>query len=161
MHIYYTTYDTRRGRDLIKLQMGKCDIITPSREVEGPENGDPMHPFWYARVVGIYHAMVALDAGLPTRMEFLLVRWFATVEEAPGGWNYRCMDQVGFQEPVSRQLGFLDPANVIRACHLIPNWHYGVHPMPLHSVFTLQNELEGCDYQFYFVNRYGPQNLQM
>lgn len=68
----YTAYDVRRDRDIVKALGDKCDIMLPSYE------DDSVHPFWYARVIGIYHMNVS-HAPTDTskqRIEFLWVRWF-------------------------------------------------------------------------------------
>ncbi|PBK93717.1 hypothetical protein ARMGADRAFT_928956 [Armillaria gallica] len=72
-HFNYTTYDVCHDQDNIHVGKNgqKRDIMVMSND-EDPES----HPFWYARVLGIYHANV-LDSGTrfpkPKRMEFLWV----------------------------------------------------------------------------------------
>ncbi|KAF8519857.1 hypothetical protein JB92DRAFT_1967490 [Gautieria morchelliformis] len=52
-----------------------------------------IHPFWYARVLGVFHANIILRSsqGLtpPTRLEFLWVRWFGRDPSHSSGWNVR------------------------------------------------------------------------
>ena len=51
---------------------------------------DDTHPYWYARIIGIFHAMV-LQIGPksksqePKKMEFLFVRWFGLDDVEIGG----------------------------------------------------------------------------
>src|SRR6266852_4524404 len=54
----YTTYDVRRGQDVINPGTSHCDILLLANRnmVTYPESD---HPFLYARVLGVYHAKVA------------------------------------------------------------------------------------------------------
>ncbi|KAJ8074151.1 hypothetical protein PM082_012443 [Marasmius tenuissimus] len=77
MRINYTTYDVRRDSDLVNSGRENSFVMVNSPDAEDP------HPFWYARVMGIFHAQVSLTRtrsnGQPweerTPMEFLWVRW--------------------------------------------------------------------------------------
>lgn len=144
----YTTYDVRRDRDLIKPGGAKCDIMLPSYE----DSGD--HPFWYARVVGVYHLKVT---HLPTqtmkkRLDFLWVRWFGLDPQWKGGDSVCRLDRVGFVPSggVDEPFGFVDPATVIRASHLIPAFEFGqtLDLLP-------QSKFRPADGDFvnYYVNR--------
>jgi hypothetical protein len=48
MQVYYTTYDMKREYDAINPRT-HADIMVLSGET------NPRHPYWYARVLGIYH----------------------------------------------------------------------------------------------------------
>jgi hypothetical protein len=90
---------------------------------------DLSHPYWYARIVGIFHAMVVKTGPKsksrePMKMEFLFVRWFGLDEEEIGGWKAKKLHQIGFVEG-DAAFGFVDPADVIRAIHLIPRFAQG------------------------------------
>lgn len=145
----YTTYDVRRDRDIVKAVGDKCDIMLPSYE------DDSEHPFWYARVVGIYHLNVthAPTNTKKERIAFLWVRWLGLDPEWKGGDAYDQLDRVGFvpfggeDEPFS----FVDPATVIRGCHLIPAYEFG-RTMDLLPESQFRPE-EG-DYVNFYVNRY-------
>ena len=54
-------------------------------------------------------------------MEFLFVRWFSldTEDSERGGWKAKKLHQIGFVEG-DAAFGFVDPSDVIRAIHLIP-----------------------------------------
>lgn len=120
LRINYTTYNARRSQD----SLNPCthgDIMVLSRD-------DP-HPYWYARIVGIFHAMVVRigaksNSREPKKMEFLFVRWFGLDSEEVGGWNAKKLHQIGFVEG-DAAFGFVDPADVIRAVHLIPRFAHG------------------------------------
>src|ERR1700761_8122793 len=62
----------------------------------------------------------------PKKMEFLFVRWFGLDTEEPGGGKAKRLHQIGFldgDDPSA--FGFLDPADVVRAVHLIPRFLFG------------------------------------
>jgi len=76
MQINYTTYDIRRDTDAINIG------LYPDIMVKSPETGPDAQPYWYARVIGVFHAFVSSShAGVVgertlRRMDFLWVRWF-------------------------------------------------------------------------------------
>ena len=81
LRVNYTTYDLRRAQDSLNPRIpGHGDVMVLSPENE-EENEDP-HPYWYARILGIYHANVRYVgpnrtiSREPQHMEFLFVRWF-------------------------------------------------------------------------------------
>lgn len=112
--------------------------------------------FWYARVLGIYHANVSYDGSHPKRMDFLWVRWLARMVDVPGGWDTCRLDQVGYF-PDSEQhhaFEFVDPADVIRAVHLIPRFFGHQTTDYLESVDSLA--VDNCsvgDWRNYYVGR--------
>ncbi|KDQ05727.1 hypothetical protein BOTBODRAFT_73713, partial [Botryobasidium botryosum FD-172 SS1] len=69
-----TSYDVRRGHDSLSLRSNRGDIFVASADSEVLA-----HPFWYARVIRIFHVFV-LDLANPNvqtkRVEFLWVQWF-------------------------------------------------------------------------------------
>jgi hypothetical protein len=76
MHVNYTSYDVRRGVDLISTgTAGGCNDVM----VLAPETIQLYgHPFWYAHVLGIYHVNVVYTGEgntdfLPRQLEFLWV----------------------------------------------------------------------------------------
>lgn len=121
----FTTYDVQRDCDIVKPSSDKndkCDIILPSRE------DDASHPFWYARVIGIFHVDVTHKATgtSKSRIDFLWVRWFGQDGQWRGGQSARKLERVGFVPygGADEPFGFVDPNTVIRGCHLIPTFHY-------------------------------------
>ena len=117
----YTTYDARREYDIIKPKSDKSDIIVTSGEEDVAH-----HPFWYARVLGVYHTKVsyAPTGASRSRVDFLHIRWLGLDPEWNGGQDNRRMHRIGFVpfegDAEGPAFGFIDPATVIRACHLIP-----------------------------------------
>lgn len=132
----YTTYDVRRAQDVVNPGTPHCNIMLLSGNRLGPVGSEvaPLsaqssdgHPYLYARVLGIYHAnIVYTGPGMvgysPRRMDFLWVRWYKHQE---GGRP----DRLGqlFFPPISSEaaFGFVDPADVVRACHVIPRFSAG------------------------------------
>lgn len=117
---YYTTYDVRRTWDSINVNGTRRDVMLKAND-EGAAN----HPFWYARVLGVYHANVYYTGSTtPDRIEFLFVRWFGIDPEWSGGSTSCRLDRIGFV-PDSEgpgAFGFLDPSHIIQPCHLIPTF---------------------------------------
>jgi hypothetical protein len=110
---------------------------------EDPEDNDSenAHPYWYARIIGIFHAMVVHKSSLsnsrePKKMEFLFVRWFGHDMDDRGGWKSKKLHQIGFVDSDDASaFGFIDPSDVIRAVHLIPCFSWGRTKSPLgHSL---------------------------
>lgn len=89
------------------------------------------HPYWYAQVLGIFHARVIFNdpesevyTGESVLMEFLWIRWYGMDNTRRFGWKVKSLPRVGFIDPArdkSMDFGFLDPALVVRAVHLIPD----------------------------------------
>ena len=97
-------------------------------------SSESAHPFLYARVLGIFHANVIYTGQgaqdyLPRCVEFLWVRWFEAAD-MPAGWEHAALDCLRFVPMTQDDVyGFVDPTDVIRACHLIPAFSKGkIHP---------------------------------
>ena len=101
------------------------------------EDQEDSHPFWYARVIKIFHLFVWHDRSATEiehsdnepnwqRMDITWIRWFGLDTDARGGWSKKRLHGVSFlpwDEPGG--FGFLDPAQIIRGVHLIPNFFRG------------------------------------
>jgi hypothetical protein len=117
------------------------------------------HPYWYARVIGIFHVDVIHTGPLSKsphkqRIDFLFIRWFGRDLDHRAGWQARRLHRVGFldaEQPGA--FGFLDPAVVIRGVHMIPGFAYGTCTdllSPARSVARLPlNEVQ--DWRCYYV----------
>ena len=126
--INYTTYDIRRDGDTINTR------TYPDVMVTSPERGPNAQPYWYARVIGIFHATVSsthpeleTTARSQHQMDFLWVLWFGM---EPSRYHHRfqfsCLPKIGFVESTdSYAFTFLDPAQVIRGTYLIPAFTEG------------------------------------
>ena len=121
-----TTYDARRMEESAKPH--KSNVLVLSHE-DGTDDHPPF-PYWHARVIGIYHVMVRqrTEGGHspPSRMDFLFIRWFGfDSPDGQSGWRARQMHKVGFLPDTDVHgpaFGFLDPREVIRMVHLIPDF---------------------------------------
>ncbi len=122
MRVNYTTYDMRRDYDTVNPR------THPFVMVSSPETEPGAHPFWYACVLGAFHAEVQHTGQRsqdfrPQRMDFIWVRWLGVVPGRSFGRKQARLPKIGFV-PDSDELafGFLDPAHIIRGCHLIPSF---------------------------------------
>jgi hypothetical protein len=119
LRVNFTTYDVRRDQDSMNPRT-HCDVMVMSRE------SGPGHPFWYARVLGVFHAQVyhigpSAKNRSKQNMEFLWVRWFGTVPGYRFGPKLARLPKIGFLSDTDESaFGFLDPSLVVRGCHLIP-----------------------------------------
>lgn len=154
--LFYTTYDLQRESDTINPR------THPDIMLRSPETDEGAEPYWYARVIGIYHANVwAERTDIPgarsvRRMEFLWVRWFGKEPQYISGSRGARLPKVGFVESTDEfAFSFVDPANVVRGCHLIPAFHEGrtvdLLPVP-HSVSRCLKPDDNDDWVNFYVN---------
>jgi hypothetical protein len=156
MRINYTSYDVRRDTDTINIGS------YPDIMVKSPETGPTAQPYWYARVIGIFHALVSSShMGVSEknlrRMDFLWVRWFGV---EPGryrhGIRYARLPKIGFVESWDPYaFTFLDPAQAIRGIHVIPAFSEGRTSALLpngNSVARVLNPEEKDDYVNFYAN---------
>jgi hypothetical protein len=126
MTVNFTSYDIRRDYDLVNPRSHPdIMIVSPDSETNNAL------PFWYARVLKIYHADVwtshpdVRDHSTHS-MNFLWVRWFGSEPGYNWGFSRALLPKIGFVEwndPFA--FTFLDPAHVVRGCHLIPAFAEG------------------------------------
>lgn len=155
MRINYTTYDVRRGEDVIHAGTSRCDVMTLNSAFAEDSS---KHPFCYARVLGIFHANVIYlgeknQDYRPRRLEFLWVRWYCIGEGTQSGWKALKLDRVQFPPMVGNAdaFGFLDPIDVLRGCHTIPAFSSGrVHPDGKLFSNLAQDQ---NDWFIYYINR--------
>jgi hypothetical protein len=151
MRIYHTTYDVRRDEDVLHTNTSHCNVMVL-------DSSSPLeHPFRYAQVLGIYHANVIYIGNgdvidyQPRRLEFLWVRWYQ-VDDPSGGWDVKRLDRVRFP-PMNREdsFGFLDPADVLRSCHIVPAFSRGrVHA---DGIGISHLAKDSNDWKAYYINR--------
>lgn len=159
LRINYTTYDVRRGQDSINPTTDHRDIMLLSNPASYEKISTLEHQFLYARVLGIYHVnLIYTGPGKlgshARRMEFLWVRWFEVVERKPvqRGWDKQLMDQLKFRQiDDENAFGFVDPADILRACHLIQRFSLGRAHSDGKSLSESAND--GADWRNYYVNR--------
>ncbi|KAG1856388.1 hypothetical protein DFJ58DRAFT_840899 [Suillus subalutaceus] len=145
LRVNYTTYDLQREQDTVNPRT-RADIMVLSHEDE------KIHPYWYARVIGICHVNVEYcqdntqTYSCPTRMDFLFVRWFQW-DGSAAGWAVKRLQRLEFfDEDSPDAYGFLDPDSVIRGVHLIPSFQHRSDP---------QDPESDCRFQYMniFVDR--------
>jgi hypothetical protein len=156
LRINYTTYDVLRHQDVINPMAHRCFALLPAEF----EPDSDSHPYIYAKVLGVYHAKVKYGAGLPRRFDFVHVRWLYYDYERPGGWEARKLDKLGYTQCQTDQdiidsFDFVDPKDIVRAAHLIPDFQSGVSGDFLHSSSSIAHDnTDHTDWNGYYVNRY-------
>ncbi|KAJ3779376.1 hypothetical protein FB446DRAFT_796475 [Lentinula raphanica] len=163
MRINYTTYDVRRDQDVINPRTDHCTVM-----VHSADDGDPKkHPYWYARVLGIFHAdVIRWDNGQVEieHMEFLWVRWMGAEPQYRWGRKVAKLPKIGFvAESDPYAFGFLDPALVIHACHLIPDFVTGrtSELLNTHQVTAARPVGETDDWGSFYVNIFVDRDMFM
>jgi len=153
MRVNYTTYDMRREQDSLNPRT-HANVMVLSQEKE-PD----AHPYWYARIIGIYHTLVRHESSPdPIPIEFLFIRWYGLDLDRTSrfGWKMRRLPKVGFvpdhPEAGSPAFGFLDPAQVIRGVHLIPSFSEGLTGDLLEPSFARLEHEGDLDWLCYYVN---------
>ena len=167
MRINYTAYDVRRDEDVIHAgTIGQCNVMVLAPESANirHSSSNNQHPYWYARVLGIYHVnTIYVGEGnadyLPRRLEFLWVRWYE-LEESDAGWSSQGLDRVSFPELADEHsFGFLDPADVLRSCHVIPNLRAGLACNIGPGLTCCAENHDHTDWTSYSINRCVRVNL--
>lgn len=154
LRINYTTYDIRRDHDTINPRTDHCNIMVRSPVTEPDE-----HPFWYARVLGLFHAKVMRvepnrGSSQPMFVEFLWVRWYGVVPGYRSGIHVAKLPKIGFVEDSDEfAFGFVDPSLIIRACHLIPAFASGrtVNLLRTRELTAARRPEETDDWEDYYV----------
>lgn len=155
LQINYTTYDVRRD----------VDTMHPSRDDRGfslDKTGILVHnptsstkyPWSYAIILGVFHAHVyQSDASeAPIRIDFLWVRWLDHDWSWQAGPRVRRLERLTLASLSDHDgTGFIDPATIIRGCHLIPAFHHGI--LPASGAPSIADDRDGNKY-FYYVARY-------
>jgi hypothetical protein len=121
IRINYTTYDVRRDNDAMTAL--HPDIMLLSNEDASDSPDLSIHPYWYARVLKIFHVFVSdvsRNIDKVERMDILWVRWFGLAGDWAGGWEKKRLLRVGYVPGTEDGFGFVDPSEVIRGCFLLP-----------------------------------------
>ncbi|KAF9232300.1 hypothetical protein BU15DRAFT_21088, partial [Melanogaster broomeanus] len=127
------------------------------------------HPYWYARVIRIFHVNVRYygdSSNAPSRdsqrMNVLFVRWFGRDTAHSAGFSARRLYRVGFlTEDDPDAFGFLDPDLVIRGVHLIPAFSEGRTPEYLGPSFVRPEEDQDEDWRTFDVNMFVDRDMFM
>jgi hypothetical protein len=157
LRINYTTYDVRRSQNVINPGTSHRDVMLLANDNETNHNS---HPYWFARVIGIYHVNVVYTGPrmfdyIPRRLDFLWVQWFQFEKSKPFLWEECELDRVSFP-PMARDdaFGFLAPEDVLRGCHIMPAFTVG--PVHANKVSLSRCAGDSHDWKQYFINRYAP-----
>jgi len=158
IRFHFTTYDVRRGTDIINPGTSRCNVMLLADQVDSATDSSNLHHFLYARVLGAYHANVVYTGpGMrdyePRRFDFLWVRWFEVVNPASSGWEASKLDLVRFP-PLCEEasLGFVDPKDVLRGCHILPAFAKGRRHR--NGVGVSRCAKDGNDYMLYYIGQY-------
>ena len=161
LRVNYTTYDLQRAQDSLNPRT-HADFMTLSHEDQDDMDPGNIFPYWFGRIIGIYHAAVMYtgpeshsEVPQPQRMEFLFVRWFGCDLKHRAGWRHRRLNRIGFVEgDDDAPFGFLDPQEVIRGVHLIPAFHYGrTREMLAPSRIARSDSDQDEDWKYFYVNQ--------
>jgi hypothetical protein len=157
LQVNYMTYDLRREQDCINPRT-RADLMVLSHE-----NDNERHPYWYARLICIFHIDVWYYGGentlsTPKHMDVLFVRWFGRDMSFNGGFSSKCLHRIGFlTDDIDSDpgcFGFIDPDQVIRGVHLIPAYAYGRTEKYLGPSFARCEEEGDEDWLYFYVNMY-------
>lgn len=150
---HYTTYDVRRGQDVIHPNTSHCNIMLLADNNGAGEEQQHRSHFLYARVLGIYHTNVIYTGEASTdyhsrRLEFLWVRWY-TCAQSP---NSRRFERLIFPPMANKDsFGFVDPTDVLRACHIIPAFSSGRTHADGRGLSSCA--MDAKDWKCYYVNQ--------
>lgn len=157
LRINYTTYDIRRAQDSLNPRT-HSDVMVLSHE---DDNNNP-HPYWYARIIGLYHIHARLLAPdlspartSAVRIDFAWIRWFGRDTSVRSGFQARRLPRVGFVDAGNNDggpaFGFLDPQHIIRGVHLGPAFAHGRTAELLGPSIARRPEDQDEDWQYFYV----------
>jgi hypothetical protein len=163
IRINYTTYDVRRAQDSLNPRT-HADFMCLSHEDQDDASS---HPYWYGRIVGIFHALIRhvgprSKSTEIQRVDFLWVRWFGRDLSHKGGWQARRLHRLGFiHGEESDAFSFLDPDEIIRGAHLIPAFAHGVTDELLGPSIARQDDEGDKDWRYFYVGMYVHESYEM
>ena len=151
VRINYTTYDVRREQDLVNAHSAHCNVMVLCQS-------DNAISYRYARVISTFHVNAGYNGpGGPHylerhRVDVLWVRWYDEVGESGTGWAHKRLGRLRFA-PIedSDAFGFIDPADVLRGCHIIPCFRR----QKVHVTGRGRSRLarDDSDWKEYYINR--------
>ena len=145
--INFTTYDNWRNQDTIKPRTHSNIMMLSCNNT---------HPYCYAHVLAVFHAMVQLNSSWSQnrelhRTEFLWVRWYNINEKAHVGFKAHRQFQLKFHTG-TQAFGFVNPADDLCAVHLISNFQKSTTTCFLESSSARHDNENNEDYYRYYVN---------
>ena len=155
----YTTYDLRRKQETVSATKSASDIMLLSRDSD--EATKSISPFWYARVIGMFHVDARLRSQLHSpfkRVDFLWVRWFGRSADEPFGDDVCRLERVRFvsEDDGSPKFGLVDPSRIVRAVHLVPAFRHGKTEELLPPSYLARIKDTGnisSDWESFYVNK--------
>lgn len=161
IRFHFTTYNVWRGTDIINPGTSRCNVMLLADQVDGSVTPSNLHHFLYAWVLGAYHAnVINTGPGMldyeARRFDFLWVQWFEVTNPGSSGWSHSTLDSVHFP-PMhgDNSFGFVDPKDVLRACHILPAFAKGKRQA--NGVGISRCAKDSKDYKSYYVGRYVQQ----
>ncbi|KAI6160827.1 hypothetical protein EDD17DRAFT_1828057, partial [Pisolithus thermaeus] len=124
------------------------------------EDLENAHPYWYARIISIFHVDVQyqgpeLHKHTPEHINFL----WANMKT---GWAVHHLPCIGFYpqgEPEA--FGFINPEQVVHAAHLIPAFHFGYTTALLPPSIAHHKCDNDEDWDWYYVNMFVDHDMFM
>ncbi|KAG7096413.1 hypothetical protein E1B28_003853 [Marasmius oreades] len=107
LDIQYTSYDMRHCQNSMNIRTHSNVMVLAD------DNLHKAHPYWYARVIGIFHTRVQYNLQVH-EVPFLWVRWFGLDTQFRFGHAWKRLPRVGFLDGYDpTAFGFLDPSYVL------------------------------------------------
>ncbi|OSD02519.1 hypothetical protein PYCCODRAFT_1477774 [Trametes coccinea BRFM310] len=167
LRVNYTTYDMRRAQDVINPRTHPDFMVHADSD-----SGSADTPYWYGRVIDIFHAYVRYDGPGATsatrqwqRLDFLWVRWYENDPTYPSGFQERRLPRMQFIDANDRDslpFGFLDPRDVIRAAYLMPAFAHGTtYDLLGPSRLARRGQDTEEDYRYYYVGIFADRDMYM
>ncbi|KAG2091348.1 uncharacterized protein F5147DRAFT_524310, partial [Suillus discolor] len=157
----YTTYNVRRSQDVVNPRTPRCNIMVLRADHNVGRQG---HRYIYGKVLCIYHMNVIFIGNsmvdyTPLRTEFLWVCWYTPIDDL-ATWKTSMLDCLCFPRMADDfSFDFLDPADVLTGCHIIPSFANGKkHPNGLEVSACAGNKDDWCQY---YVNRFVNRDMLM
>jgi hypothetical protein len=174
----YTTYDCRSDSDTLNPSTSRRDFMCIRGENDAKGGEGYRSQYVYGRLLGVFHTNIIYTGPGASdlrkrRFDFLWVRWFApAADELP--WSAKRLDMLSLA-PIEHpdSCAFLDPANVLRAAHIIPRFSDGrLYPdeddnsdiAGRHTRESRQKRMfsksarDRWDWRTYYVNRYAERS---
>lgn len=157
--LHYTTYDLRRKKETISPTISTSDIMLLSREAD--KLSKEQHPFWYCRVIRMFHVDARLRS-IPDsemkRIDILWVRWFGRDADSAAGDETCRLERLRFvsKDDNSPLFSFVDPDLVVHAIHLVPAFRFGRTEdlLPPSSLARVKQASDNCsDWESFYVNK--------
>ncbi|KAK0447140.1 hypothetical protein EV421DRAFT_1889695 [Armillaria borealis] len=132
-----------------------------------PEDERDAHPYWYARVIGIYHVLVRSkddpNPNASNQIDFLWIRWYGIDSQYRSGFKAKRLHRVGFLDAEEDDaFGFISPEDVLCSVYLLPTFSLGTTDAFLEGP-SIARRPDECDedYERYYVNFFVDRDMLM